>query len=97
MRYNNRMRKYHCTNLHPDIEPEVSPDSTPDSCHSQQLNDTQPPLTDIHPFFQKRPFIFAIQQLNQYIKHETFAFQTLPILLMPHRDNTNDSAKQKIA
>ena len=89
------MPEHHCTNLPPDIKPEVSPDSTPDSCHSQQLNDNQPPLTDIHPFFQERPFIFAKQQLNQYLKHETFAFQTLPIQFMPHRGNTSDSTKYK--
>ncbi|EEX44508.1 hypothetical protein BACFIN_07725 [Bacteroides finegoldii DSM 17565] len=52
-------------------------------------------MTDIHPFFQERPFIFAIQQLNQYLKHETFAFQTLPIQFMPHRGNTSDSTKYK--
>jgi len=69
MRYNNRMREHHCTNLPPDIEPEVSPDSTPDSCHSQQLNDNQPPLTDIHPFFQKK----TIYLCNTTIKpiHQT--------------------------
>ena len=38
---------------------------------------------------------FRVQQLNQYLKHETFAFQTLPIQFMPHRGNTSDSTKYK--